>query len=225
MLPSTAKLVKIKFIVRQPFSKVVSPRRFDMKKVILTASIALIPHSTTRPIRTPPVNLTSSQKRIRLSAIHNPENHRELRRLAAQFILPAPPIPPPHTPVLNILCTRCAAATNLHRITELPKHLLQRLDARKRAYTDADEPLPFLRLIEASHTPSQRERPQRNRANDVCARIFIPLIRYLLELGANPAAKDAIAMIVAPTQERFQTCAHPHGAAAQVFFEEAKDSG
>ncbi|KAF9009223.1 hypothetical protein BDZ89DRAFT_1104622 [Hymenopellis radicata] len=84
-------------------------------------------------------------------------------------------------PVLDIICTRCpqASATNLHLMTELPKHLFRRLDTRKRPRSDADEPLPGFALTMAVHAS------------------FIPLIHYLLEMGANPAAKDAIAIIVA----------------------------
>ncbi|KAF8994211.1 hypothetical protein BDZ89DRAFT_1097065 [Hymenopellis radicata] len=81
----------------------------------------------------------------------------------------------------------------------LPKHLFRRLDARKRAYTDTDEPLPFLRLIEANPAiPPLNVNAHSGFALTMAVHAsFIPLICYLLEMGANPAAKDAIAVIVA----------------------------
>ncbi|KAF9030487.1 hypothetical protein BDZ89DRAFT_1091588 [Hymenopellis radicata] len=102
-------------------------------------------------------------------------------------------------PVLEIVCTRCASATNLQKTTELPKHLFRRLDARKRAYTDSDEPLPFLRLIEANPAiPPLNVNAHSGFALTMAVHAsFIPLICYLLEMGASPAAKDAIAVIVA----------------------------
>ncbi|KAF8904627.1 hypothetical protein CPB85DRAFT_962338 [Mucidula mucida] len=102
-------------------------------------------------------------------------------------------------PVLAIICTRCASATNLHKTTELPKHIFRRLEARRRPRSDADEPLPFLRLIEAKPgIPPLNVNAHNGFALTMAVHAsFIPLIRYLLELGANPAAKDAIAIIVA----------------------------
>ncbi|KAF9038877.1 hypothetical protein BDZ89DRAFT_1010642 [Hymenopellis radicata] len=101
--------------------------------------------------------------------------------------------------VLDIICMRCASAMNLHKTTELPKHLFRRLDARKRPRLDADEPLPFLRLIEANPAiPRLNVNAHSGFALTMAVRAsFIPLVRYLLESAANPAAKDAIAVIVA----------------------------
>ncbi|KAF9021282.1 hypothetical protein BDZ89DRAFT_246337 [Hymenopellis radicata] len=49
---------------------------------------------------------------------------------------------------------------------------------------------------------------------------FFPLIRYLLEMGANPAAKDALALIVAIPYTEEGSRAHARRVAAEIFFEE-----
>ncbi|KAF9017463.1 hypothetical protein BDZ89DRAFT_378579 [Hymenopellis radicata] len=97
-----------------------------------------------------------------------------------------------------MICTRCASATNLYLMTELPKHLFRRLDGRPRS--DADELLPFLRLIDANPAiPPLNVNAHSGFALTMAVHAsFIRLIHHLLEMGANPAAaKDAIAIIVA----------------------------
>ncbi|KAF8910690.1 hypothetical protein CPB85DRAFT_1562042 [Mucidula mucida] len=103
-------------------------------------------------------------------------------------------------PVLDIITTRCAAATNLDKFTELPKHFFRRLDV------NTDEPLPFLRQIEANPViPPLNVNAHNGFALTMAVHAsFIPLIHYLLALGANPDAKHAIAVIVAIRKKDLQ---------------------
>ncbi|KAF8910699.1 hypothetical protein CPB85DRAFT_1562048 [Mucidula mucida] len=168
MLPSRSAR-PVKFIVQQPFSKVLAPARFEKKKVVVkfvngqdgqedflnVAGIAVLA-----------VELLYIIQLLALSE-HLPSTCRHIKNifdasppsLRAQYItrrIVTDPIEwPPnlyskvydtasaHTSP-QIISTRCAAATNLDKFTELPKHLFRRLNA------DSDDLLPFLRLIEAN---------------------------------------------------------------------------
>ncbi len=65
-------------------------------------------------------------------------------------------------------------------------HLFERLDACERPLSNADEPLPFLRLIEATPLiPRLAVNANSGFALTMAVHAsFIPLIRYLLQKGA-----------------------------------------
>ncbi|KAF9019571.1 hypothetical protein BDZ89DRAFT_1020705 [Hymenopellis radicata] len=227
MLPSrsTGTLGKIKFIIQQPFSLL----RAASRTLLSESSInpdgclqSLISHTVGLDYL--PVELLYHIQLLALSE-HLPLTSRHLKNVfdsspnsfraqyITQRIIPHSIDWPPNLycrvlryrlctpPVLDMICTRCASATNqdLYLMTELPKHLFRRLDTRKRPRSDADEPLPFLRLIDANPAiPPLNVNANSGFALTMAVHAsFIPLIHHLLEMGANPAAKDAIAIIVA----------------------------
>lgn len=105
--------------------------------------------------------------------------------------------------VLDIICIRCAAATGLHSRTDVPKHVFKTLLLEKKntsEWTANDSPLPYLRHL-VSKTPQIP--PINVNAHSGFALVmavhsgFLQLIRYLLDLGADPRKKDAMAVIVA----------------------------
>jgi hypothetical protein len=100
-------------------------------------------------------------------------------------------------PVLDIICARSAHVTGLSKRTEVPKHIFKGLSSQD------DHPLPFLRHIDACEgIPPLNVNAHSGFALSMAVHAgCVFLVRWLLDKGAKPDTKGALAVVVAIRQK------------------------